>query len=139
MSSDLEGDVIPPLSDYNNRWTRAITVIGDDLGSRFKLEDSHGSVMYMYEPVKNLTNSGDVYFFKGMPSLSKYTSLISWSDTKARLYPPRLIDNDIGRSADGLVYCFWEESDNSFIKAHKVRTIGGLVKALNVRFSCATE
>ena len=134
---DLEGGVITPLSDYNNRWTRGITVIGDDLGSRFKLEDSHTSVMY--EPVKNLTNSGDVYFFKGMPSLSKYTSLISWSDTRARLYPPRLIENDIGQSEEGLVYYFWEESDKSFIKAHKVRNIGGLVKALNVRFSCATE
>ena len=130
-------NAINPLSDYNRQWTRGITVIGDDLNSRFKLEDSDSFVMY--EPVKNLTNEGDGYFFKGMYSLSKYTELILWPDTKARLHPPRKLDSDIRQRADGLVYYFWEEKDNSFIKAYKVRSIGELVKALNVSYSCAPE
>ena len=74
-SLHLDRGVISPLSDYNERWTRAITVIGDDVNSRFKLEDSDSIVMY--ESVKNLTNSSESYFFKGKSSLSKYTVLTS--------------------------------------------------------------
>ena len=127
--------MISPLSDYNERWARVITVIGDDLNSRFKLEDSDSFVMYVYEPIKNPTASSESYFFKGTSSLSKYTALILYSDTKARLYPPHMLDSDIRRSPDGLVYYFWDEEDKSFVKTYKVRTIGELVKALNVSYS----
>jgi hypothetical protein len=135
-SLHLRGDIIGPLSDYDERWTTTITVIGDDSDSRFKLEDSNSFVMY--EPVKNLTNSSEDYLFKGISSLSQRTSLTSWPDAKAQLYPPGKIETDL-RGADGLDYYFWERVDNSFIKANKVRTVRELVKALNVSRSWGLE
>ena len=50
-----------------------------------------------------------------------------------------MLDFDIRRRADGLAYYFWEEADSSFIKADTVRSMGELVKALNVSYSCTLE